>query len=90
LQYTSPRLTHLIGTFEITTTARSSKMLENVCVELKLGNSATGADCTYTGSGGQSAGGGFGGLSINGGSVKWRYDPQTKVRRLCLDYRGDH
>ncbi|CCO26997.1 AP-3 complex subunit mu-2 AltName: Full=Adapter-related protein complex 3 mu-2 subunit [Rhizoctonia solani AG-1 IB] len=67
------------GTFEITTTARSSKMLENVCVELKLGNSATGADCTYTGSGGQSAGGGFGGLSINGGSVKWRYDPQTKV-----------
>ncbi|CAE6509897.1 unnamed protein product [Rhizoctonia solani] len=67
------------GAFEITATARSSKMLENVCVEFKLGDSATGAECTHTGSGGQSAGGGFGALSVNGGSVRWGYDPQTKV-----------
>ncbi|KAJ1311303.1 hypothetical protein OPQ81_009799 [Rhizoctonia solani] len=67
------------GAFEITATARSSKMLENVCVKFKLGDSATGAECTHTGSGGQSAGGGFGALSANGGSVRWGYDPQTKV-----------
>ncbi|CUA76835.1 AP-1 complex subunit mu [Rhizoctonia solani] len=66
------------GSFEIIVTARSSKMLENVCVEFKLGDSATGAECTHTGPGGQSAGGGFGALSVNGGSVRWGYDPQTK------------
>ncbi|ELU41843.1 adaptor complexes medium subunit family domain-containing protein [Rhizoctonia solani AG-1 IA] len=38
-----------------------------------------GADCAHTGSGGQSAGGGFGALSVNGGSVRWGYDPQTKT-----------
>jgi hypothetical protein len=62
-------------------TARSSKMLENVAVEFKLGDSTTGAECTHTGGGGQSAGGAFGALTVNGGSVRWAYDPQTKVRR---------
>lgn len=77
-----------IGTFEITVTARSSKMLENVIVEFRLGNSATGAECTYTGGGGQLGGGGFGVLTANGGSVRWAYDPQTKVRGAPLSGHG--
>ncbi|KAG8729738.1 hypothetical protein FRC12_020760 [Ceratobasidium sp. 428] len=70
------------GSFELTLTARSSKTVENVAVEFKLGSSATGAECTHTGGGGgQPTGGGFGALAANGGSVRWGYDPQTKVLR---------
>ncbi|KAG9104115.1 hypothetical protein FRC06_005419, partial [Ceratobasidium sp. 370] len=70
------------GSFELSITARSSKTLENVAVEFRLGDSATGVECTHTGGGGgQTAGGGFGGLAANGGSVRWGYDPQTKVLR---------
>jgi AP-3 complex subunit mu len=68
------------GSFELSATARTSKTLENVVVEFRLGDSATGAECTHTGGGGQTTGGGFGALAANGGSVRWAYDPQTKVR----------
>ncbi|KAG8744842.1 hypothetical protein FRC10_009366 [Ceratobasidium sp. 414] len=70
------------GSFELSVTARSSKTLENVAVEFRLGDLTTGVECTHTGGGGgQTAGGGFGGLAANGGSVRWGYDPQTKVLR---------
>ncbi|QRV76648.1 Adaptor complexes medium subunit family [Ceratobasidium sp. AG-Ba] len=70
------------GSFELSITGRLSKPLENVVVEFKLGSSATGAECTHTGGGGgQTAGGGFGALAANGGSVRWGYDPQTKILR---------
>ncbi|KAF8609266.1 clathrin adaptor mu subunit [Ceratobasidium sp. AG-I] len=69
-------------TFELTATARSSKTLENVVVEFRLGESAISAECTLTGGGsGGQTGGGFGALTANGGSVRWAFDPQSKVLR---------
>lgn len=62
------------GNFTITFSSRTMKIMENVRIELFLGDSATGAQCTIS-----SAGSGVG--SAGGIESSWTFEPRKQVLR---------
>lgn len=62
-----------LGNFTVTFSSRTMKIMENVRIELYLGEGATGAQCTIS-----SAGSGVG--SVGGIEGSWTFDPRRLVR----------
>ena len=65
----------ILGTFMVTFSSRTMKIMENVRIELYLGEGATGAQCTIS-----SAGSGVG--SVGGIEGSWTFEPRRQVRVL--------
>ena len=64
-----------LGNFTVTFSSRTMKIMENVRIELYLGEGATGAQCTIS-----SAGSGVG--SVGGIDGSWTFEPRKQVRRF--------
>ncbi|KAG6375102.1 Mu homology domain-containing protein [Boletus reticuloceps] len=62
------------GNFTVTFSSKTNKIMENVRIELYLGESATGAQCTIS-----SAGSGVG--SVGGIEGSWTFEPQKQLLR---------
>ncbi|KAH7888072.1 clathrin adaptor mu subunit [Phlebopus sp. FC_14] len=62
------------GSFTVTFSSRTMKIMENVRIDLYMGEDATAAQCTVS-----SAGSGVG--SVGGIEGSWTFDPRTKILR---------
>jgi len=62
------------GSFTVTFSSRTMRIMDNVRIELYLGEDATGAQCTVS-----SAGSGVG--SVGGVEGSWTFEPQKKILR---------